>query len=64
MANAISCQHLNFCFPGKTELTENQRTLLRIQVQLASTFSLFFSAAPKTRKNSNVLDTLPERDIS
>ena len=43
-------------------------------MQLASTFSLFFSAAlklllgfsqqlQKTRKNSNVLVTLPERNI-
>ena len=33
-------------------------------MQLASNCSLFFSAAPKTCKNSNVLNTLLERDIS
>ena len=33
-------------------------------MQLASTSSLFFSAAPKTRKKSNVLNILPERNIS
>ena len=55
-----------FCFPGKTENFYWSRTkeLAEKPVQLASTFSLFFSAAPKTRKKLNVLDTLPERDIS
>ena len=33
-------------------------------MRLASTFAWIFSAAQKMLKNSNALDTLPERDIS
>ena len=38
---ARSCQHLNFCFPCKRGL------LTEKLVQIALTFSWFFSAAPK-----------------
>ena len=79
-----SCQHLNFCFPGKTEHFYWLRTkelcweacavsfnfffiFLSSSLTFLSssyTFAWIFSAAPKMLKNSNVLDTLPERDIS
>ena len=54
-----SCQHFNF----------EPKNAAKKPVQLASTFSLFFSAglfsaAPKTHKTLNVLNTLLERDIS
>ena len=79
-----SCQHLNFCFPGKTEHFYWLRTKELCWEAIAVSFNFFFiflsssltflsssyifawifSAAPKRRTNSNVLDTLPGRDIS
>ena len=72
-----SCQHLNFYFPCKTEHFYWLRTkelcweasavsfnFFFIFLSSSRTFAWIFSAASKMCKNSNVLDTLPEHDIS
>ena len=73
-APARSCQHLNFCFPGKTEhfywlrtkelCWEASAVSFNFFYIFLSTFAWIFSAALKTCKNSNVFYTLPERYIS
>ena len=61
---AKSCQHLSFCFPGISTDWVPKKSAEK-PVQLASNFSLFFSAAlklllrsfKKPSENSNVLNT-------